>query len=96
MKIAAILFVIFILAASISQGALDKGDLEEIRVIVKESEERLRTELKGDIESNSKQISELRSDMRSLTAVIVGGFIALVIAVIGQGIIVGRGAKSPA
>ena len=106
MKTIVISILFLVLVSSATYAQLTQGDFDKIRSIVKESEDRLRTELKddisslraelrGDIESNSDRISELRSDMRNLTAVILGGFIALVIAIISQTFIIGRGTKTP-
>ena len=71
--VSSILFFIFI--SSFAYAELTKQDLEEIRKIVKESEDRLRTELKGDIADVKDDISYVRWTVIALFGVL-GAIIA--------------------
>ena len=75
-KTTIVLIILFTLISSTVFAELTKGDLEEIRSIVKESEERiniridgLRSELKDDIASTR---AELKDDTSSLRAELKG------------------------
>ena len=72
-----------------------KDDIATLRAELKDDITTLRAELKGDIasfgNSLSKRIDSLEASVRSLTGYLVGGVIAIIAAIIGQGFIIRRG-----